>query len=98
MTAQDTHNPSKSSALSLGQRLLRLWPYFRGHKGNMVGFVTAMRMLVTSSRQLAGLAVPIKRGLAALERGMELIDNTPAQQGGTDARLHALSMGEALSS
>jgi subfamily B ATP-binding cassette protein MsbA len=50
--------------------------------GSFVGFVTAMLMLVTPIRQLADLAGPIARGLAALERGMELIENTSVQQGG----------------
>ncbi|MDV7393808.1 ABC transporter transmembrane domain-containing protein, partial [Arthrospira platensis SPKY1] len=51
--------------------------------GSFVGFVTAMLMLVNPIRQLADLAAPIARGLAALERGMELIQNTPVQRGGT---------------
>jgi subfamily B ATP-binding cassette protein MsbA len=51
--------------------------------GSFVGFVTAMLMLVTPIRQLADLAGPITRGVAALERGMELIDNTAVQQGGS---------------
>lgn len=50
--------------------------------GSFVGFVTAMLMLVTPIRQLADLAGPLTRGLAALERGMELIEHTPVQQGG----------------
>jgi len=51
--------------------------------GNFVAFVTAMLMLITPIRHLAEIAAPITRGLAALERGLELIEHTPAQTGGT---------------
>ncbi|WP_156137257.1 lipid A export permease/ATP-binding protein MsbA [Tepidimonas taiwanensis] len=50
--------------------------------GSFVGFVTAMLMLITPIRQLADIATPITRGLAALERGLDLIDTTPVQAGG----------------
>ncbi|TSE35375.1 Lipid A export ATP-binding/permease protein MsbA [Tepidimonas charontis] len=53
--------------------------------GGFVGFVTGMLMLVTPIRQLADIATPITRGLAALERGLELIEGTPAQSSGTHA-------------
>ncbi len=51
--------------------------------GGFVGFVTAMLMLVAPIRQLAELAGTITRGLAALERGLELIEDTPLQSDGT---------------
>jgi ATP-binding cassette, subfamily B, bacterial MsbA len=51
--------------------------------GNFVAFVTAMLMLITPIRHLAEISAPITRGLAALERGLELIENTPEQPGGT---------------
>lgn len=50
--------------------------------GNFVAFVTAMLMLVAPIRHLAEIAGPITRGLAALERGLDLIENTPDQVGG----------------
>lgn len=50
--------------------------------GGFVGFVTAMLMLITPIRQLAELAGTITRGLAALERGLELIEDTPLQSEG----------------
>ncbi|HEX5390502.1 MAG TPA: lipid A export permease/ATP-binding protein MsbA [Burkholderiaceae bacterium] len=53
--------------------------------GGFVSFVTAMLMLVTPIRHLAEIAGPIARGLAALERGLALIDDTPSQRGGTHA-------------
>ena len=51
--------------------------------GNFVAFVTAMLMLITPIRHLAEITAPITRGLAALERGLELIENTPEQSSGT---------------
>ena len=50
--------------------------------GNFVAFVTAMLMLIAPIRHLAEIAGPITRGLAALERGLELIENIPAQSSG----------------
>ena len=50
--------------------------------GNFVAFVTAMLMLVAPIRHLAEIAGPITRGLTALERGLDLIENTPIQTGG----------------
>ncbi|MBX3610206.1 MAG: lipid A export permease/ATP-binding protein MsbA [Hydrogenophaga sp.] len=51
--------------------------------GNFVAFVTAMLMLIAPIRHLAEIASPITRGLAALERGLELIEQTQEQSGGT---------------
>ncbi|MEW6693554.1 MAG: lipid A export permease/ATP-binding protein MsbA [Pseudomonadota bacterium] len=50
--------------------------------GSFVGFVTAMLMLIAPIKQLADIATPITRGLAALERGLALIEETPVQTGG----------------
>ena len=50
--------------------------------GNFVAFVTAMLMLIAPIRHLAEIAGPITRGLAALERGLELIESIPAQSSG----------------
>ncbi len=53
--------------------------------GSFVSFVTAMLMLVTPIRHLAEIAGPIARGLAALERGLALIEETPTQPSGQHA-------------
>jgi len=53
--------------------------------GGFVGFVTAMLMMINPIRQLAELASTITRGLAALERGLELIEDTPLQSEGQHA-------------
>ena len=53
--------------------------------GSFVAFVTAMLMLVTPIRRLADVATPITRGVAAIERGLLLMDNVPAQADGAYA-------------
>jgi ATP-binding cassette, subfamily B, bacterial MsbA len=54
-----------------------------GSVGGFVAFVTAMLMLVTPIKHLSEVAGPITRGLAALERGVNLIEQTPSEQGGS---------------
>jgi subfamily B ATP-binding cassette protein MsbA len=51
--------------------------------GEFAAFVTAMLMIVAPIRQLSEVATPITRGLAALERGLELIDTTSSEEEGT---------------
>jgi ATP-binding cassette, subfamily B, bacterial MsbA len=54
-----------------------------GSVGSFVAFVTAMLMLITPIKHLSDLAGPLTRGLAALERGIALIDESPPERGGT---------------
>ncbi len=50
--------------------------------GGFVAYITAMLMLIAPIRRLADMAAPITRGLAALERGLVLIDDvSPEPQG-----------------
>jgi ATP-binding cassette, subfamily B, bacterial MsbA len=50
--------------------------------GGFVAYITAMLMLIAPIRRLADMAAPITRGLAALERGLVLIDDVaPEPQG-----------------
>lgn len=51
--------------------------------GGFVAFISAMLMLISPIRRLADVASPITRGVAALERGMALLEQAPAEQGGT---------------
>ena len=51
--------------------------------GGFAAFVTAMLMLVAPIKHLSEVASPITRGLAALERGIDLIETTPIETGGT---------------
>ena len=51
--------------------------------GDFVAFVTAMLMLITPIRRLAEIANPITRAVAALERGLTMMEDVKAEQGGT---------------
>ena len=53
--------------------------------GGFVAFITAMLMLVAPVKHLSDVMAPITRGLAAIERGLELLDNSPAEVGGSHA-------------
>ncbi|MBU6501694.1 MAG: lipid A export permease/ATP-binding protein MsbA [Burkholderiales bacterium] len=57
--------------------------------GSFVAFVSAMLMLVAPIKHLSEVANPITRGLAALERGIDLIEQTPAETGGSYQTAHA---------
>jgi len=50
--------------------------------GGFVAYITAMLMLIAPIRRLADMANPITRGLAALERGVALIDEVASETGG----------------
>ena len=50
--------------------------------GGFVAFVTGMLMIVAPIRQLSEVSSPITRGLAAVERGLALIDATPTETQG----------------
>lgn len=51
--------------------------------GTFASFITAMLMLVAPIKHLSESASPITRGLAAVERGLDLIDLTPSETTGT---------------
>ena len=50
--------------------------------GSFVAFITAMLMLISPIRKLSDVFNPVTRGLAGLERGLELMANTPAELSG----------------
>ncbi|VTU29765.1 Lipid A export ATP-binding/permease protein MsbA [Variovorax sp. PBL-H6] len=50
--------------------------------GGFVAYITAMLMLIAPIRRLADMTSPITRGLAALERGLALIDQVPPESQG----------------
>jgi len=50
--------------------------------GSFVAFVMAMMALLQPIKRVTDLATPLTRGLAALERGMTLLHESPAEQGG----------------
>ena len=51
--------------------------------GGFVAFITAMLMLVAPVKHLSDIMAPITRGLASIERGLALLDDSPAERGGT---------------
>ncbi|MGD9773762.1 lipid A export permease/ATP-binding protein MsbA [Diaphorobacter sp.] len=53
--------------------------------GGFASFIAAMLMLISPIRRLADVANPITRGVAALERGLALLNDAPAESGGTHA-------------
>ena len=53
--------------------------------GTFAAFITAMLMLIAPIKRLSEVANPISRGLAAVQRAMDLIEHTPAESGGTYA-------------
>ena len=53
--------------------------------GAFVAFITAAIAVATPLRRLTDVAGPVSRGLASVERGLELIDRAPRESGGTHA-------------
>jgi ATP-binding cassette, subfamily B, bacterial MsbA len=51
--------------------------------GSFVAFTTAMLMLIAPLKHLSEVASPITRGLAAIERGLDLIKTSPTEMSGT---------------
>ncbi len=56
-----------------------------GTVGTFVAFITAMLGLISPIKHLSDVMAPITRGLAAIERGLDLIEHSPAEQGGSIA-------------
>lgn len=51
--------------------------------GSFVAFITAMLLLVSPIKHLSEVANPITRGLAAIERALELMQQTEDERGGS---------------
>ncbi|MEO5658880.1 MAG: lipid A export permease/ATP-binding protein MsbA [Polaromonas sp.] len=58
--------------------------------GGFVAFVTAMLLLIAPIKSLSDAATPVTRGLAAVERGLNLMDLTPDEVGGSFVKTRAL--------
>ena len=54
-----------------------------GSVGSFVAFITAMLMVIAPVKHLSDVMAPITRGLAAVERGLDLIDTSPVEEGGS---------------
>ena len=57
--------------------------------GGFVAFVTAMLLLIAPIKSLSDAATPVTRGLAALERGLDLMDFTQDETGGSFVKARA---------
>ena len=55
----------------------------QGTVGGFVAFVTAMLLLVAPLKHLSDATAPLARGLAAVERGLALLEANPPERGGT---------------
>lgn len=51
--------------------------------GGFAAFISAMLMLIAPIRRMADVANPITRGVAALERGLSLLEGSSDEQGGS---------------
>ncbi len=51
--------------------------------GGFIAFVGTMMLLITPFKHLSDVMAPLTRGLAAMERGINLIEGTPTEAGGT---------------
>ena len=51
--------------------------------GSFVAFISAMLMLIAPLRRMADVANPITRGVAALERGLALMDDSQSEASGS---------------
>jgi subfamily B ATP-binding cassette protein MsbA len=51
--------------------------------GGFVAFITALLQLIAPMKHLAEISAPVTRGVAALERGVGLINETPPERGGS---------------
>jgi subfamily B ATP-binding cassette protein MsbA len=65
--------------------MLALWQSSSGGAtvGSFVAFVMAMLQLIAPVKHLSDVMAPLTRGLAAVERGLDLIELSPVEQGGT---------------
>ncbi|MDE2372322.1 MAG: lipid A export permease/ATP-binding protein MsbA [Burkholderiales bacterium] len=64
---------------------IALWQSRAGHTsvGEFVAFVSALLQLVAPAKHLSDVMSPMTRGLAAVERGLDLVDDTPVEKGGS---------------
>ncbi|MDE2159682.1 MAG: ATP-binding cassette domain-containing protein, partial [Burkholderiales bacterium] len=64
---------------------LALWQSRAGHTsvGQFVAFVSALLQRVAPAKHLSDVMSPMTRGLAAVERGLDLVDDTPVESGGS---------------
>jgi subfamily B ATP-binding cassette protein MsbA len=54
-----------------------------GTPGDFVAFITCMLLLIQPAKHLSDVMSPLTRGTAAMERGLDMMENVPVEQGGT---------------
>ena len=64
--------------------------------GGFVAFVMAMLQLVAPVKHLSDVVAPLTRGLVAVERGLDLVEHSPVEEGGAYMRgdSHGRARGE----
>ena len=62
-----------------------LWQTPAGGMGIFVGFITTAIAVATPLRRLTDVSAPISRGIASVERGLDLIEHAPRESGGSYA-------------
>ncbi len=88
MTASATMTPMTQVIASVALATVitaALWQ--SGHDkttvGGFIAFITALLQLISPMKHLAEISAPITRGMAALDKGVGLMDSTPAESGGS---------------
>lgn len=66
-----------------------LWQTPEGGMGIFVAFITSAIAVATPIRRLTDVSAPISRGIASVERGLDLIEHAPRESGGTYAPARA---------
>ena len=54
-----------------------------GTPGDFVAFITCMLLLIQPAKHLSDVMAPLTRGTAAMERGLDMMENVPVESGGT---------------
>ena len=54
-----------------------------GTPGDFVAFITCMLLLIQPAKHLSDVMSPLTRGIAAMERGLDIMEGVPAETGGT---------------
>ncbi len=55
----------------------------RSTVGDFVAFITCMLLLIQPFKHLSDVMAPLTRGTAAMERGLDMLEAVPVEQGGT---------------
>lgn len=57
--------------------------------GGFMAYIAAMLLLIAPLKSLAEVSSPLTRGMAAIDRGLELLDNIPDEAGGSHRQTRA---------